>query len=133
MRKEVYICDRCKKVFHSNDPYYVLDVPYTLKLEAVTVQDQLEWHYCSDCWKVIKYQLTDSESIKEKKLKEENEHLKNTVDWWNSIFILAANDVIRQEKEKRDARAAISYCCCENTNKDSLNYKQTTALCSSLK
>lgn len=127
MRKEVYICDRCKKVFHSNDPY-VLDVPYTLKLEAITVQDQLEWHYCSDCWKVIKYQLTDSESTEEKKIKEENERLKNTVDWWNSIFILAANDAIKQEKEKRDARSAsYSYCCCENVD------KQTVAPYSSLK
>lgn len=125
MRKEVYICDRCKKVFHSSDPY-VLDVPYILKLETITVQDQLEWHYCSDCWKVIKYRLTDdSESIEEKRLKEENERLRNTVDWWNSIFILAANDAIKQEKEKRDARSAA--CCCENTD------KQTTAPYSSLR
>lgn len=41
MRKEVYICDRCKKVFHSTDPY-ALEVPYILKLETITVQDQLE-------------------------------------------------------------------------------------------
>ena len=53
MRKEVYICDYCGKILYNTDPY-ALEVPYTLKLETITVQDRLEWHYCSDCWKIVK-------------------------------------------------------------------------------
>lgn len=110
MRKEVYICDRCKKVFYNTNPY-VWEVPYTLKLEAITVQDQLEWHYCADCWKVIKHRLTDNESIEIEKLKEENERLKNTVDWWNNIIISVVNSAIKQEKEKKDTNP-FSGCGC---------------------
>ena len=47
MRKEVYICDRCGANLE-NFP------PYSLKLTALTVQEQVEWHYCHSCWKNIK-------------------------------------------------------------------------------
>ncbi|MDT3388208.1 MAG: hypothetical protein LIR46_10685 [Bacteroidota bacterium] len=77
--------------------------------------------------------------------------MQSIVDWWTSIFIIVTNDAIKQEKEKRSITYTTSTggektiqaesvgngpftvgCCCENTNKDSLNYKQTTAPYSSL-
>lgn len=47
MRKEVYICDRCGVNLDNT-------VPYTLQLTALSIQDQLEWHYCCNCWQKVK-------------------------------------------------------------------------------
>lgn len=157
MYKTTYICDCCGKGMQI--PMYTLG----LSTNSFCVQDRASWHYCNDCWKEIKNRLVgrDSENVEKLKeeidrLKKENKRLQSTVDWWNAIFISLTNDAIRQEKEKRSSSPYTTYtinsggektiqaepmgdgpftigCCCENTSKDSLNYKQTTAPYSSLR
>lgn len=127
------------------------------------IENRDTWHYCDDCWKEIKNRLIgrDSENVEKLKeeidrLKKENKRLQGIVDWWNSIFIVLTNDAIKQEKEKRNSSSYTTYtinsggektvqanpvgdgpftvgCCCENSSKDSLNYRQTTAPYSSLR
>jgi DNA-directed RNA polymerase subunit RPC12/RpoP len=123
MYNAFYVCDRCGKQ---------MDEP-----DVVLIEDRDDKHYCKDCWKEFKDQLIsdnseDVEKLKEEidKLKKENKRLQGTVDWWNAIFISLTNEAIKQEKEKRSSSpytAGLEGCCCENTSKDSLNYRQTTA------
>lgn len=84
MRKEVYVCDHCGKIFHSTNPY-VLEIPYTVKVEAIIVQDRVEWHYCSDCWKVVKDWLTNKPD-ETGTLKKENERLKKEISWYEKLY-----------------------------------------------
>ena len=136
-----YTCDCCGK--EMKEPAYALE----LETNSLCVQDRVSWHYCDDCWEKIKDRLVgrDSENVEKlkdeiDKLKKENKRLQGTVDWWNSIFISLTNDAIKQEKEKRSTtyttntsdNGLFTACCCENTSKDSLNYRQTTAPYSSL-
>jgi hypothetical protein len=136
MYKTSYICDCCGAEMASL-PAYTL----SLGTQSFCIQDQVTWHYCDNCWDKIKDRLVgrDSENVEKLKeeidrLKEENERLQNTADWWNSIFVVLINNAIKQEKEKRSTTYTTNNdgpfttgCCCENTSKDSLNYRQTTA------
>ena len=150
MYKTTYVCDCCGKEMQS--PMYTLE----LKTNSFCVQDRAGWDYCNDCWEYVKKrlilkksELDDLEKTIEE-LKKENDMLKNDAAWsrefWEAIFKAAAKQEIKDVKynspymsytistigeETIQAKPVgdgpfTAGCCCENTNKDSLNYKQTT-------
>lgn len=134
MYKTSYVCDCCGK--EMTLPMYTLNL--STNAQNFCIQDQVTWHYCSDCWDKIKDQLTGCKSENDEKinkeidrLKEENELLQSSVDWWNSIFILLVNNAIKQEKEKeKDTKLVTCNCYCEDIiNKERyLNFKKTMGM-----
>ena len=136
MYKTAYVCDCCGKE---------MEVPgYTLELRANSfnfyAQDRTSWHYCEDCWENVKKALTkeNEPNILKKTiedLKEENEKLKREASWYEE-FWLAMFKAAQKNREKYahispympNINNPFTECCCENTNKDSLNYKQTTGI-----
>lgn len=151
MYKSIYVCDCCGKEMQT--PMYTLE----LKTNSFCIQDRVSWHYCNDCWGYAKKNLTKKDELSDlektiEELKKENDILQKDAAWsrkfWEAIFKAAA------KQEKKDVTYSSPYicttvntsgektiqakpmsdgpftvgCCCENTNKDSLNYKQTTGI-----
>lgn len=151
MYKSIYVCDCCGKEMQSS--MYTLE----LKTNSLCIQDRAAWHYCNDCWGYVKKNLIKKDEISDlektiEELKKENDILQKDAAWsrkfWEAIFKAAA------KQEKKDVTYNSPYmsytistsgeetiqakpmgdgpftvgCCCENTNKDSLNYKQTTGI-----
>lgn len=155
MYNTFYTCDCCGKQMDKLDIVLTTRKDNFLSIEDRVnfIENRDTWHYCDDCWEKIKDRLVgrDSENVEKLKkeidrLKKENKRLQGIVDWWNNIFIVLTNNAIKQEKEKRNSSSYTTYttntsnnglftagCCCENTSKDSLNYRQTTAPYSSLR
>ena len=141
MYKTIYECDRCGKEMQS--PMYTLE----LRTNSFCIQDRAGWHYCNDCWEYVKKDLTkkndelnDLEKIKEE-LKKEND-----VIWLREFWEAILKSAIQEKKNVTYSSPYMSYivntngeksiqvksagdgfftaeCCCENINKDGLNYK----------
>lgn len=152
MYKSIYMCDCCGKEMQT--PMYTLE----LRTNSFCIQDRTAWHYCNDCWGYAKKNLTKKDELSDlektiEELKKENDILKKDATWsrefWDAVFKTAA------KQEKKDFTYGSPYmtytintggektiqarfagdrfsttvgCCCENTNKDSLEYKQTTGM-----
>ena len=135
MYKTSYVCDCCGAEM-APLPTYTL----SLGTQSFCIQDQVTWHYCEECWENIKEALTKGKDpnilkktvadLKEenKKLKKNNEKLKEEASWYQE-FWLAMFKAAQKNREKCAVYSPFAMeCCCENTNKDSLGYKQTTGI-----
>lgn len=150
MYKSIYVCDCCGQEMQS--PMYTLE----LKTNSLCIQDRANWHYCNDCWGYIKKSLTKKKELDDlektvEELKKENDMLKNDAAWsrefWDALFESARQEkknvtysspyictTVNTSGEKTIQAEPVGDgpftvgCCCENTNKDSLNYKQTTGI-----
>lgn len=129
MYKSEYVCDYCGKDMGNSPEFTVM-----FKSNGLAVYEPKEWHYCEECWSKVKKKLANQDdSIEE--LKKENEKLKKDAKWYENFFSLILNAFINgfykdtgygftiTTTNKEDK---LSECCCENTNRDSLNYSQTT-------
>lgn len=138
MYKTSYVCDCCGA--EMTLPMYTLN----LSTQSLCVQDQTSWHYCNDCWKYIKKSLIKKNELNDlektiEELREENKKLKKDASWYQD-FWLAMFEAAVKNKEKctysspyytsctSDGKPYTAGYCCENTNKDSLDYKQTTGI-----
>lgn len=141
MYKTICECDRCGKEMQS--PMYTLE----LRTNSFCIQDQVDWHYCNDCWEYVKKDLTkknnelnDLEKIK-KELKKENDVIWLR-EFWEAIlksaiqekknvmysspymlYIINTNGKKSIQVKSAGDELFIAEYCCENINKDSLNYK----------
>lgn len=148
MYKTTYACDCCGK--EMTLPMYTLE----LNTNSLCVQDRVSWHYCDDCWEYIKKSLIKKNELNDlektmEELKEENEKLKKDARWYEqfftSIYMAFLNsyhkntgygfttttttnegETIQRKPFISNGPFSVGGCCCENTNKDSLEYKQTT-------
>lgn len=149
MRKTVYTCDYCGKDMGNSSEF-------TVTFKSNGLYEPKEWYYCKECWSKVKKKLTNKKDNVEE-LEKENEKLKKDARWYENFFTLMWNafaesfygkncserfttkttvisneEKIIQAKPMGDGPFTVG-CCCENTNKDSLDYKQTTAPYSSLR
>ena len=149
MYKTTYICDCCGK--EMKEPMYALE----LRTNSLCIQDRVGWHYCNDCWGYVKKglikknELSDLEKIVEE-LKEENKKLKKDASWCEQLFIpiftafmnnyykdtsygftttttTSDGEKTIQAKPMGNGPFTIGNCC-ENANKDDLDYKQTVGM-----
>lgn len=151
MYKTIYMCDCCGK--EMTLPMYTLE----LRTNSLCIQDQVTWHYCNNCWGYIKKSLTKKNELNDlektvEKLKEENKKLKEDASWyqefWSAMFKAAQKNrekytysspymtyTVNTSGEKTiqaepagDGPFTVGGCCCENVDKDSLDYKQTVGM-----
>lgn len=141
MHKTVYMCDYCGKDMGNSPEFTVM-----FRSNGLAVYEPEEWHYCKDCWEQVKKTLANKDD-KVEELKKENEKLKKDAQWYENFFnsmwkAFAESFYGKNWVEIGDSSECCSDqkdglfsagCCAENTNKDSLHYKQTTAPYSSLK
>lgn len=102
---------------------------YTLGLStnSLYVQDRASWHYCNDCWEYIKKGLTKKNELSdlEKIIEELKDISKRNITYsspYTSYTISTSGEKIIQAKPVYDGPFTVG-CRCENTNKDSLEYK----------
>lgn len=147
-----YICDRCGAEM-APLPTYTLNL--NAQSFYFYKQDQVTWHYCEDCWEDVKKLLIENEPNVLKKtieeLKEENEKLKKDASWYQEFWLAMFKAAQKNREKYAYSSPYMSYtvstkgektiqaepagdgpftveCCCENTNKDSLDYKQTVGM-----
>lgn len=153
MYKSIYVCDCCGKEMQT--PMYTLELrtnSFCIQDQVSWHYCNDCWGYVKkDLTK--KKELDDL--VLEKaitRFKEANKEQDKATKWYELLFALALDESAQQEK--KDVTYSSPYicttvntsgektiqakpagdgpftvgCCCENTNKDSLNYKQTTGI-----
>lgn len=158
MYKTTYVCDCCGKEMQS--PMYTLELKtnsFCVQDRAGWHYCNDCWEYVKKRLILKESELDDL--VLEKavaRFKEANKEWDKAINWYKLVFAFALNESAQQEK--KDVTYSSPYytytvntggektiqakpigngpfttgCCCENTNKDSLDYKQTTAPYSSL-
>lgn len=154
MYKTTYVCDCCGKEMQS--PMYTLELKTNslcIQDRAGWHYCNDCWGYIKKRLTLKESELDDL--VLEKavaRFKEANKDWDNAVKWYGPLFALALAESIQQEKKNVtysspyytytvntngekiiQAKPAsdgpfTAGCCCEDTNKDSLDYKQTTGI-----
>lgn len=143
MYKVVYECDCCGK--EMQNPKYTLE----LKTDSLYVQDRASWHYCNECWIQVKHFLSGGGVIykdnsspfskcgcyittttsDEEKVTQGKPIIDDKFTYsspYTSYTISTNGEKTIQAEPAGDGPFTAG--CCENINKDSLNYKQTTEI-----
>lgn len=126
MHKEVCVCDHCGKVLESEYSRY------TLRLEAYTTQSRVEWHYCPDCWKTVKNQLTNAESCEISELRKNYARMQKDIKWYER-FTASMIDTFAKclnseaSFESNQSNDPFSDCGCYAKNTDYTSYTTSTS------
>lgn len=159
MYKSIYVCDHCGKDMGNSPEFTVKFKSNTLAVQEPGEWHYCCkcWGQVRTFLSTKKSEL-DNLVLEEAvaRFKEANKECDTATEWYKLLFALALNESAKQEK--KDVTYSSPYicttvntigektiqaepvgngpftvgCCCENTNKDSLDYKQTTAPYSSL-
>lgn len=144
MRKTIYVCDHCEKDMENSPAFTV-----SFRSNSLAVQEPGEWHYCHDCWGQVRTFLSTKNNVSWVKVDDQYGFFITTTTTSDEEKITQGKPIINdkfthsspymsytistngektiQAKPAGDGPFTIG-CWCENTNKDSLNYKQVTEI-----